>query len=101
MYAKLASNYTPEDIEVIDEGFVRMHGMVKKFSNPQFIQFMERFMDVLCLVSLEETRPVGPFGLLWKMRSQEAKEGLGVMVELTKALGNLKAVFPEPLKSDI
>jgi len=46
-------------------------------------------------------RPVGPFGLLWKMRSPEAKEGLGVMVELTKALGNLKAAAPEPQKSGI
>ena len=46
-------------------------------------------------------RPAGPFALLWKMRSPEAKEGSGVMVELTKALGNLKAAAPEPQKSEI
>ena len=34
MYAKLASVYKPEDIDSIGDGFVRMHGMVKKFADP-------------------------------------------------------------------
>jgi uncharacterized protein YjgD (DUF1641 family) len=95
MYAKLASVYRPEDIDAMGDGFVRMHGIIKKFSEPGFIQFMEKFMEVPGRVNLDDTRPVGPFGLLWKMRSPEAKEGLGVMVELTKAMGNLKAAAPE------
>ena len=99
MYAKLASVYTPEDIDAMGDGFVRMHGIIKKFSEPRFIQFLERFMEVPARVNLDDTRPVGPFGLLWKMRGAEAKEGLGVLVELTKALGNLKAAAPEPQQS--
>jgi len=99
MYAKLASVYTPEDIEAMGDGFVRMHGIIKKFSEPGFIQFLEKFMEVPARVNLDDTRPVGPFGLLWKMRGTEAKEGLGVLVELTKALGNLKAPAPEPQQS--
>ena len=97
MYAKLASVYTPKDIDAMGDGFVRMHGIIKKFSEPGFIQFLEKFMEVPARVNLDDTRPVGPFGLLWKMR--EAKEGLGVLVELTKALGNLKAAAPEPQQS--
>jgi len=99
MYAKLASVYTPEDIDAMGDGFVRMHGIIKKFSEPGFIQFLEKFMEVPARVNLDDTRPVGPFGLLWKMRGAEAKEGLGVLVELTKALGNLKAAAPEPQQS--
>jgi len=99
MYAKLASAYTSEDIEAMGDGFVRMHGIIKKFSEPGFIQFLEKFMEVPARVNLDETRPVGPFGLVWKMRDAEAREGLGVMVELTKALGNLKAAAPEPQNS--
>jgi uncharacterized protein YjgD (DUF1641 family) len=99
MYAKLASVYTPEDIDAMGDGFVRMHGIIKKFSEPGFIQFLEKFMEVPARVNLDDTRPVGPFGLLWKMRGAEAKDGLGVLVELTKALGNLKAAAPEPQQS--
>jgi uncharacterized protein YjgD (DUF1641 family) len=101
MYAKLAAAYSPEDIDAMGDGFVRMHGIIKKFSDPQFIQFIEKFMEIPARVNLNETRPVGPLGLLWKMRSTETKEGLGVMVELTKALGNLKAATPEPQKAEI
>jgi uncharacterized protein YjgD (DUF1641 family) len=72
------------------DGFVRMHGMVKKLSNPELIQFLEQLIDVPLAVRLEGAKPVSPLGLLWRMRNQECQEGLGVMLELTKALGKLK-----------
>jgi uncharacterized protein YjgD (DUF1641 family) len=95
MYAKIAANYTPEDIGAMGDGFVRMHGVVKKLSNPQLIQFLEKVVDIPLEVNLEEARPVGPVGLLWRMRSDECREGLGVLVELTKALSRLKAAPTE------
>jgi uncharacterized protein YjgD (DUF1641 family) len=67
-----------------------MHGVVKKLSNPALIQFLDKLIDVPLEVNLEEAKPVGPFGLLWRMRSQESREGLGVLLELTKALSKLK-----------
>jgi uncharacterized protein YjgD (DUF1641 family) len=91
MYAKIASNYDPEDIDAMGDGFVRMHGVVKKLSNPQLIEFLDRVIDIPTEINLEEVRPTGPFGLLWHLRSQECRDGLGVLVELTKALGKLKA----------
>jgi uncharacterized protein YjgD (DUF1641 family) len=95
MYGKIAANYTPADIDTMGNGFVRMHGVVKKLSNPQLIQFLEKLIDIPLEINLEEARPAGPFGLLWRMRSRECKEGLGVLVELTKALGKLKAAPAE------
>jgi len=90
MYGKIAENYTPEDIAAMADGFVRMHGIVKKLSNPELIGFLEKVVDVPLAVNLEAAQPVGPFGLLWKMRSQECRQGLGVMLELTRALGQVK-----------
>jgi uncharacterized protein YjgD (DUF1641 family) len=95
MYAKIASNYSPEDIDAMGDGFVRMHGVVKKLSNPRLIQFLEQAIDVPLEINLEEAKPAGPFGLLWRMRSPECREGLGILVELTKALSRLKAVPAE------
>jgi uncharacterized protein YjgD (DUF1641 family) len=88
-YAKIAQKYGPEDIDLIAEGIVSMHGVAKKFSDPKFINFVEKFMDVPTQVNLEETKPTGPFGLMWQMRSRESRQGLGVLAELTKALGKL------------
>lgn len=91
MYAKLASVYKPEDIESIGDGFVRMHGMVKKFADPRVIDFLDRLTDVPAQVKLEEARPVGPFGMMFRMMGKETKQGLGVALELTKALGKVKS----------
>jgi len=90
MYAKLASVYTPEDIEVIGDGFVRMHGIVKKFADPRVIDFLDRLTDVPANVNLGAARPVGPFGMPFRMMSKEYKQGLGVALELTRALGKVK-----------
>jgi uncharacterized protein YjgD (DUF1641 family) len=90
MYGKIAANYGPEDIAAIGDGFVLMHGIVKKIANPEMIQFLEKLTDVPLEVNLDEARPVGPMGLLWKMRSQECRQGLGVLLEMTRALGKTK-----------
>jgi uncharacterized protein YjgD (DUF1641 family) len=95
MYAKIAENYNPEDIDAMGDGFVRMHGVVKKLSNPQLIEFLDRVIDIPMAINLEEVRPAGPVGLLWRLRSQECRDGLGVLVELTKALGKLKGAPAE------
>jgi uncharacterized protein YjgD (DUF1641 family) len=90
-YAKLASVYTPEDINSIGDGFVRMHGIVKKFADPRVVDFLDRLSDVPAQVNLEEARPVGPFGMMFRMMGKETKQGLGVALELTKALGKVKS----------
>jgi uncharacterized protein YjgD (DUF1641 family) len=90
MYAKLASVYTPADIDSIGDGFMRMHGIVKKFADPRVVDFLNLLTDVPAQVNLEEARPVGPIGLLFRM-DKEGKQGLGVALELTKALGKVKS----------
>ncbi|MBT8332385.1 MAG: DUF1641 domain-containing protein, partial [Deltaproteobacteria bacterium] len=41
-------------------------------------------------VDLDKAKPVGPFGMLGALSSKEARQGLGVLMELTKAMGDLK-----------
>jgi uncharacterized protein YjgD (DUF1641 family) len=91
MYAKLASVYKPEDIGTIGDGFVRMHGIVKKFADPRVVDFLDRLTDVPAKVNLEEVRPVGPIGMVFRMMGKETKQGLGVALELTKALGKVQS----------
>lgn len=90
-YAKLALIYTPEDIEAIGEGFVRMHGIVKKFADPRVIEFLDRLTDVPAEVDLKAARPVGPMGMPFRLMNRECKEGLGVALEITRALSRMKS----------
>lgn len=89
MYARVAQHYTAEDIEAIGDGFVRMHGIVKQMSDPQVIRFLEKILDLPHHVKLEEARPTGPVGLMFRMMGPEGRQGLGVAVQLAKALGKL------------
>jgi uncharacterized protein YjgD (DUF1641 family) len=90
MFTKIARTYSPEDIDAIGDGFVQMHGIVRKFGSPQVIRFMEHLADLPAQVDLDQVKPAGPLGMLWRLRSPECREGLGVMVELTRALGKLE-----------
>ena len=90
-YAKLATVYKPEDIDEIGDGFVRMHGIVKKFADPQVIDFLGRLTDVPAEVNLKTARPVGPLGMPFRLMKKESREGMGVVLELTRALGRMKS----------
>jgi len=89
MYAKLAATYTAEDIDAIGDGFVRMHGLIKKLAEPEMIDFLERLSNLPAEVRLDKAKPTGPVGLMFRMMNKDARRGLGVAVELTKALGRL------------
>jgi uncharacterized protein YjgD (DUF1641 family) len=88
--AKFAAAYTPEDIDQIGDGAVTLLGLVKKLSDPVALDFLEKIADLPSKVDLAGAKPVGPFGMLGALSSKEARQGLGVFMELTKAMGSLK-----------
>ncbi|MBM4275862.1 MAG: DUF1641 domain-containing protein [Deltaproteobacteria bacterium] len=90
-YAKIAQHYSPEDIDAISDGFVRMHGLVMKFSDPKFTDFLSKLAEVPGQVNLAAAKPVGPLGLPFRLMGKEYKQGLGVLMEITRALSQIKA----------
>ena len=101
--AKIASVYTAEDIEQIGDGAVALLGLAQKLSDPNAMAFLKKIADLPSKVDLDAAKPVGPFGMLGALSSKEARQGLGVLMELTKAMGALKngggrgALQPEPI----
>ncbi len=61
-----------------------------KLFSGEMLQFMDRLADVALNSRLQEAEPVGPLGLLWQMRSPECRQGLGVLLELTRALERMR-----------
>ncbi|MDJ0816656.1 MAG: DUF1641 domain-containing protein [Desulfobacterales bacterium] len=88
--AKIAAAYDPDDIDQIGDGAVAALGLAKKLSDPKASEFLEKIAELPSKVDLSGAKPVGPFGMLSALSSKEAREGLGVLMQLTKAMGDLK-----------
>jgi uncharacterized protein YjgD (DUF1641 family) len=88
--AKIAAAYSPEDIDQIGDGAVVALGLAKKIADPKAAEFLEKMAALPSKVDLANAKPVGPFGMLGALGSKQAREGLGVLMELTKAMGDLK-----------
>ena len=88
--AKVAAAYSAEDVDQIGDGLVALLGLAQKLSDPQATAFLQKMAELPSKVDLDKTKPVGPFGMLGALSSKEARQGLGVLMELTKAMGDLK-----------
>ncbi len=87
---KIADTYTPEDIEQISNGLVPLVGVVKKLTAPEALNLLDKAAEVPARVDLSQAKAVGPFGMLFALGNSEVKQGMGVVLELTKALSQLK-----------
>lgn len=93
---KIAGTYTTEDMQQIGDGLVKLLGIVKKLTTPEALEFLDKAAEVPSRVDLSRAKSAGPFSMLWACGSKDVKEGLGVLLELTKGLGSLKGQ-PQPL----
>ncbi len=88
--AKVAQHYPSEEITAMGDGFVVLLSLLKKLSKPEMIDFINRLMEIPLGLNLQASKPVGAIGMLSAMGNKETRQGLGVALELTKALGKLK-----------
>ncbi|SKA66806.1 DUF1641 domain-containing protein [Desulfobaculum bizertense] len=86
---KIASTYGPEEIKNMGEAFVFLLGLLNKMGEPHTRELIEKAGDAFAELDLTKTDRVSVFGLAKSLNSPEAKQGLGVMLELTKTLGKL------------
>jgi uncharacterized protein YjgD (DUF1641 family) len=59
--------------------------------DPRAIAFLEKMVELPGRVDLDHAPKIGPVGLISAGFDPEIKEGLGVMIALTKAMGKLKS----------
>ncbi len=89
--AKVAQHYPSEEIATMGDGFVVLLSLLRKLSQPEMIDFFNKMMEIPMGLNLQAVKPVGAMGMLSAMGNKETRQGLGVALELTKALGKLKA----------
>jgi uncharacterized protein YjgD (DUF1641 family) len=88
---KAQNHLRPEDIDKIGDGIVAFLGLAQKIADPQSVAFMEKFAEIPSKLDLTVSKDCGPWGLFSACSDPEVKKGLGVIMELTKAMGKLKA----------
>lgn len=88
--SKIAASYSAEDIEQIGDGLVVLLGLAKQMGTPEARCFLNNMAAIPGELDLSEAKPVGALGLLSAMKKDEIRAGLGVLMELTKAMCKLK-----------
>ncbi len=86
---KVAAAYTAEDIEEMGDGMVAMLGLAKSLSDPKAIELLEKLSQIPSKVELDNAKSVGVLGLASAGFNPEISQGLGVLMELTKAMGRI------------
>lgn len=87
---RIADTYTPEDMEQIGNGLVALVGVAKKLTAPEALNLLDKVAEVPAGVDLSQAKSVGPIGMLFALGNSEVKQGMGVVLELTKGLSRLK-----------
>lgn len=87
---KIAATYTGDDIDIMGDGLVAAMGLAKSLSDPKAIELLKKLSQIPSKVDLENAKSIGVFGLASAGFNPEISKGLGVLMELTKAMGKIQ-----------
>jgi len=87
---KLGQSYTAEELEQLGGSLVDLLGVAQKITTPEAMALLEKTAELPSKVDLSQAKPVGFWGLMGRMGDKEIKNGMGVLMELTKGLATLK-----------
>jgi uncharacterized protein YjgD (DUF1641 family) len=76
---------------MMGDGIVALLGLTKSLSDPKTIELLEKLSRIPSKVELENAKSVGVFGLASAGFNPEISKGLGVLMELTKAMGRIES----------
>ena len=93
--AKVAQTYGVENIRNMGDSFVFLIGMLEKLGDPKVRMMIEGAANAFSELDLTKVEATGPIGMVRGMASEDAKRGLGVMLEMTKTLGKIGLEVPK------
>lgn len=88
---RVGAAYSPDDLQRVAEGLVRLAGILKKLTAPEALDLLDRSADLPSRVNVAGAQAIGPWGMLRGMGDPQVQQGLGVLLELTRGLSVLKA----------
>ena len=88
----LGRSFSSEDLKQIQDGMVKLLGAIKKLTDPRAVAFIERAAEIPSRVDPSQAKEVGLFGMMGAMSDREIKQGMGILLELTRGLNVLKGL---------
>ncbi len=88
--AKIGETYTTENMEQIGDGLASLIGILTKLTTPEALTFLEKAAELPTAVDVSQAKPVGLWGMFGRMGNPDVKEGMGILLELSKGLTVLK-----------
>ena len=90
----LSQSFSAEDLKQMGDGMVKLLGVMKKLTEPRAVAFIERAAEIPGRIDPTQAKEVGLFGMIGAMSDREIKQGMGVLLELTRGLTVLKGLQP-------
>jgi uncharacterized protein YjgD (DUF1641 family) len=84
---KVSAAYGGEDMERMGDGLVVLMGLARSLGDPQSAAVLSRLAEVPSRVDLERAGEPGPLALLGALSDPGIRRGMGLALELTRALG--------------
>ncbi len=88
----LSQSFSAEDLKQMGDGMVKLLGVMKKLTEPRAVAFIERAAEIPGRIDPTQAKEVGLFGMIGAMSDREIKQGMGVLLELTRGLTVLKGL---------
>jgi len=89
---KVAAAFSPEDIELMGDTLVAYMGLARSLSEPGAIKAIEQLSQIPSKIDLDNAKSAGIFSVLGAGFNPEISRGLGIMLELAKAMGRIEPV---------
>lgn len=87
---KIGSAHSPEQLQQIGDGLVRLVGVMHKLMAPEALDLLDKAADLPASADVAGAKPVGLFGLMGALFDPKLKAGMGVALELTRGLAALR-----------
>ncbi len=87
---KIGEKYSTEDIKQIGDGIVEFVGIMTKLTSPEALSLLSKAADIPAKVDLSEAQPAGPISMFFRLGNPEVKQGMGILMEISKGLCALK-----------
>jgi uncharacterized protein YjgD (DUF1641 family) len=86
---KLAAAYGQEDMEKIGDGLVTLMGLARGLGDPVAADVLTRLAAAPARVRMDAAREMGAWDMLASLGDPAVRRGLGLMIELTRAVGEV------------
>ncbi len=83
---KLAETYNAEEIDQIGNTMFSLVGALQKLGTPEAAGFVDHMASIPGKVDLTQAEAVGAMDLFRALGNEEVKKGMGVLLQLTKAM---------------